>query len=952
MNFQQSEAFISRISMASETSAQGASPLPAIAPVTPDDVDDAKAFGPKGAGELLIAAFQAPFLRRLIRREAEWLGQIWDKSPEAALQAELDRVSSHEGLPDLSQVLRRTRRRVALLAALADLGRVWGLDETTRALSDFAEASLAAGVKALLREEEAKGVLTGLNAERSGFVVLGMGKLGSRELNYSSDVDVIVLFDPDRLSDDASQTAKTRFAQLTRALVKLISDVDGDGYVARMDLRLRPDPASTPVCLSMPAAEQYYESYGRTWERAAHIKARPVAGDIEAGEAYLKRLTPFVWRRHLDYAAIEDAADMLARIRQHEGGADIAVEGQDVKLGAGGIREIEFLAQTRQLTMGGRRAEFRAPRTLDALKAFSAAGEISEDDYAALESAYRHLRDIEHRVQMVEDQQTHRIPSSAEGVSRLAALMGFRDVADFVTQTRAHMEAVRRISSGVLDEKTPAPRKALAPSSASLAEPGRIEEFVDRWLSGGLRAARHPRARAALERLLPEILERVSASPDPIRALTRFDRFLTGLPSGVQFFALCEANPALLKLLTDITALAPRLADYLARKPAVLDAVLDPGFFEPSESADKQLAALEASLAAETDYERVLDAARRWAAEQRFQIGVGLLRGLASPREASGAFSDLAEVCVRALWPHVLADLASAHGRPPGRGAAVLAMGKFGSREMTSRSDLDLIIIYDAEVSEMSDGAKPLAAPQYYARLTQRLTAALTAPTSEGALYEVDMRLRPSGRSGPLATSLAAFTRYQSESAWVWEQMALTRGRVVAGPTDLARDVAAAVATALGKFHDPADIRRGAAEMRGKLDAAHPEAAHRLWSLKFGPGGLVDLEFIAQTGLLVAGVCRDGGVSTDDAFKRLLDAGALSAAEAGALNAAYDLQMGLSQLESVALDEAFDPETSGDALKDLFARSAGAPNFEALEKRLAATRGRVREIFIKRIGAL
>lgn len=912
----------------------------------------------------------APFLARLLRREADWLGRAWEISPEetfSVLVQEAERAGDETGdQAAFGARLRVLRRRSALLIALADLGGVWGLDEVTAALTLFAETALQAVVSRLLREEAATGAMPSLDPERSGLFALAMGKMGAHELNYSSDIDVILLFDETRLGADDRGRARERFPRLSRDLVRLMSRIDAEGYVARVDLRLRPDPASTSPVMSTASALQYYQTHGRAWERAAHVKARPAAGDMEAGAQYLETLSPFVWRRRVDFAAIEDAAEMLAKIRAHEGGEAVAFAGQDVKLGAGGIREIEFLAQTYQLILGGRETSLRTPRTRDALAALARAGRLAPDTAAALDSAYVGLRNLEHRIQMVEDQQTHRVPESAEGLARLAGLAGESADADGAASlekaTLASMRAVRAAAAPSLDQQPAQPAATnsqpgavdaeLRAAAEALPEPERALQVAEGWFEKDYRALRHPRAKARLRRLAPELLERMGEAADPMRALTRFDQFIAGLPAGVRVLSLLEAEDAVLRLVTEICATAPRLSQVLARRSQLLDAAFDQGFFAAPPPLEARRAEIEAALARDGgDYERVLDTARRWAAERRFQISVGLLQGRLATEEAGARYSDVAEAAVAAIWPHVLDRHQERFGAPPGRGATVLALGRLGSREMTSGSDLDLIVVYDAEPNETSEGAKPTPAPQYYSRLTQTLSLALSAPTSEGPLYEVDMRLRPSGRAGPLATSLSSFRRYQREEAWTWEHMALTRARPIAGAPEVGEQAIAAALEAMARPRGAEEIREDALNMRRRLEEANPRETQDPWSFKLTRGGLVDLEYLIQIGLLIDGV-RVLGCGVAAGLTHLSDTGAFTVAEASRLSRAHRQMAALLSLTRTAVDGAFKPEEAGAALLQLLTKACGAADFDALELSLRESQAQVRAVFENRIGRL
>ena len=882
------------------------------------------------------AAGSSPYLARLIDREGDWLAEAATQPPETALADILAAPQADAGLKAVGSALRLAKRRAALLVALTDLGGVWGLDAVTRGLSDLADRALQVAADAALAAETS-GPLKGMDAGRAGLVIIAMGKQGARELNYSSDIDLICLFDDARWERGELAEVKARMVQAVRRIVKLISEITAEGYVFRTDLRLRPNPGSTAVCLSMDAAETYYESVGRTWERAAYIKARAAAGDLAAGARFLKDLTPFVWRRHLDFAAIEDAHDMRLKIRAHKGvGARFEIADHDVKLGLGGIREIEFFAQTQQLVRGGRDASLREPTTRGALRALEQAGVLDAETRAALDAAYVAHRTLEHRLQMIEDAQTQTIPASAEARARVAALGGWPDRAAFEAEVEARCLNVRAICDGYFlpDARGAAPTGEADLARLGFQRPEAAAALIEGWMGGRITATRSERARRRFKGLMPLFLEKLAAAANPDEAIAEFDRFLSGLPAGVQLFALCEANPMLLDLIAEICAAAPRLAAYLGRHAGVLDAVLDRRFFEPLDAGAALTADLRARLDAAPDYEARLDAARRWAKEMRFRVGVQVLRGVARAAEAGRGFSAIAEACLRALYPHVVAEFARKYGPPPGRGAAVVAMGKLGSVEMTATSDLDLLVICDPAEVEESAGPKPLASGVYYARLTQALIAALTAPTAEGPLYPVDMRLRPSGSKGPVAVRLSAFARYQREEAWTWEHLALTRARGVAGDAAVLADVAQIIAEVRAAPRDAAATLKDVAEMRARVAEAQKGQRANPWALKHAEGGLMDIEFALQAGLLIARL--PDLRSPRDAAPALAAAGWLDADAARTLADAHALMLALQQVERVALDRPFDPETAGPGLRAALARAGGAADFAELEQKLIA----------------
>ena len=868
----------------------------------------------------------SPYLDQLMRREADWLRGIVSRDLDTVFTEILDDISG-DSFQALSDSLRTAKRRGALLAGLADLGGLWSLEQVTGSLTDLADRAVQVSLDHLVAAEIARGKLPGCTAEdAAGMVVLAMGKMGARELNYSSDIDLIVLFDETRHDPENYGEVRAGFIRITQRMVKLLSAVTGGGYVFRTDLRLRPDPSSTPVCMAMEPAERYYESLGRTWERAAFIKARPCAGAFDAGWAFLDRLKPFIWRKYLDFAAIQDAHDMRLRIRKHKGlHGPVLVPGHNMKLGRGGIREIEFFTQTRQIISGGRDNEIRQRETLKALKALVKNGWVEADMATYLDEAYVAHRTLEHRLQMLEDAQTHVIPESLDRRERLAAFCGAEDLVAFEAEIKERLQKVHDLT-----EKFFAGDDEVATEAPEFDRPEFVEGVVEKWAT--LPAMRSERASQIFARLKPEILSRLADSASPEEALIQFDAFLSGLPAGVQLFSLFEANPPLLDLLVDICATAPELARYLGRNSKVFDAVVGSDFF----ASLPDLGCLQAELAAlieETEfYEDALDVTRRWVKEKQFRIGVHLLRQISSAEEAAIAYSDVAEACLANLFPAVCQNFSRRYGPPPGKGAAVIAMGKLGSREMTATSDLDLIMVYDAEGAENSEGDRSLAVSTYFARLTQAVLSALTVPTSEGALYEVDMRLRPSGRMGPVATSINAFKEYQMNEAWTWEHLALSRARVVAGREDLEGDVRDAMRAALCQPHDRAKVIGDVQEMRAKLAE---EKADNPWDMKYGPGWLMDIELVLQTGAVLYGIM--GVERPADMLPELVTAGWVTGKQAGAFATALKLYMSIQQVARLAVDGPIDPESAGRGFLDLLVKVAKVDDIPALEVLLKDT---------------
>ena len=916
---------------------------------------------------LLDAMFgNSPYLARLALRERVFLSDLMAGGPAAGFDAALATAADAAQAPDIASamaLLRRAKRRAALAIAMADIAGDWDLDAVTGALTRFADQAVSASLRFLLREAAERGGLDAsdpakLEAE-TGLVVLAMGKYGAFELNYSSDIDLIVFYDMERFPFRKKDDPRAAAVDIVKGLVKLLSETTADGYVFRTDLRLRPDAGATQVAISTGAAEAYYEGMGQNWERAAMIKARPCAGDTEAGAAFLKSIEPFIWRRSLDYAAIEDIHSIKRQIHAHGGHGAIAVAGHNVKLGRGGIREIEFFAQTQQLILGGRFPDLRPRRTLDAIEALRKRGPVSDEAATDLTQAYRYLRTLEHRLQMIEDEQTHTLPKSEEGLSHVACFMGYADSAAFGIDLARTLATVQGHYARLFEQSAP-----LAAAKGSLVFTGVEEDpetlatlkglgFKDAqhvsaairgWHHGRIRATRSARAREILTKLMPVLLEALAATADPDAAFAQFDRFVTRLPAGVQLFSLFLANPNLLKRVAGICGSAPRLADHLARAPGVLDALLDPDFIGalPSRAElDRLFADL---LARASDFESVLDTARRFAREQAFRVGVQIVEGGIAADRAGLAFAAIAECVIVGLFAAVERELAASSGTVAGGAFAVIAMGKLGGREMTASSDLDLIFIYDAPAGgEASDGAKPLAPSVYYARLAQRLIAALTVPTAEGVLYEVDMRLRPTGNKGPVAVSLETFARYHAEESWTWERMALTRARVIAAPDALRTRVEAVITSALTAPSSPGKLAADASDMRGKMAAQFPGKS--VWDLKYAPGGLVDIEFIAQMLQLREARADLVEANTITALEGLATAGALAPADAQTLLSTARIENALTQILRIAVDGTLEPDAASPGLKALLVRAAGAHDFAGLEASLTDAQARVRAIF-------
>ncbi|WMS41652.1 bifunctional [glutamine synthetase] adenylyltransferase/[glutamine synthetase]-adenylyl-L-tyrosine phosphorylase [Acuticoccus sp. MNP-M23] len=844
---------------------------------------------------------------------------------------------------DVAASLRRGKQRVALAVGLADLLGNATVKAVTNALSDFADAAIAASLNAAFAELCEKGQVSTDDPSQAGLFVLAMGKLGGRELNYSSDVDLVILFDPVRAQNVG--LARDTAVRLVRRFVQLMQDRTADGYVFRVDLRLRPDPGATALAVSTPAAIKYYQSRARPWERQAMIKARAVAGDETAAAAYMDAVEPSIWRVGYDFAAIDETVALREQIAAVKGAGAITVPGHNVKVGRGGIREIEFFAQSLQRVAGGRDLALRGHATVPMLAALCERGWVSETDCAVLTDAYETLRKVEHRLQMVRDDHVHTMPDAA-GVQRIAVMM--RDEA--LTQTlEATLRAVHARFMALADGPMPenpmlralqADRPEL---STVLAEA--FDERRDAWQAGCYSCLRTEQARTLLARLEPAIRTAIASSPDSAVALERFDAFLATVTRGVDFLARLDRHPDLVGVIVLIAASSPRLAEQLARRGRLLDVLIDPTFYGRAHDDAALEASLGAALEAAQDYEERLDALRVVGQEQMLLIEVRILTGSLLSAEAGVEITTLAERLAGCALSIARDAFAERHGHVEGGGVALLALGSFGSREMTPSSDLDIVFIYDAaDESNGSDGAKSLTPGHYFARLAQRFIAALSAPTARGRLFEVDLRLRPTGRAGPLATHIRSFERYQAESAWVWEQMALTRARVVAGDEAVGARAMAAIDRSLAACQGSDALAGEVLAMRRKLDGLSRQDA------KHAPGGLVDIEFIVQFLRLKSGL-ETRTTMTRKLLNELAAAGMLDDAARELLVDSHRLLRKLMLLFSAAGVPARPAEAPA-ALKPLLLRAADAPDMDFLEADLAERRTAVRALFEKIVGPL
>lgn len=901
---------------------------------------------PDWEGALARARTHAPFLARTLDRLPALEALLARGEGEAALALARDEGKN----PDTEVALRRERLALSAALAVGDLAGAFPLARVVGALTAFADRALDRAIRTAIAER--------CGAESTdGFIALALGKQGAGELNYSSDIDPILLFDrdtlPRRASDDPGEAAQ-RYA---RRVVALLAGNTPDGYALRVDLRLRPASEVSPLAVPVGSALTHYQGAALAWERAAFTRARAAAGDIAAGEAFLAAIRPFVWRSQLDFGAIEEISALTQRIRDSAKGPPAPGPGYDVKRGRGGIREIEFYAQTLQLIHGGRDLSLRVRNTRGALDALAAAGWIAPENAAVLGEAYDRLRAVEHRLQMVHDRQTHVLPEG-EALGNVARLDGLADGAALVAELTDITARTARLYDGLIGRPQATPVPVAMPVSAlagqlatwGFPEPEVLAERVEGWRDGRYAAIRSPQAVAAWDRLAPALLEAMAKSDDPMRAVTRWERIIESVPSAITTFRLLDARPDLTRRLVAALTLAPVLSDELARKPELLDTLIDRDALDLPGEVPQIMARMQGA-GVRPDYEALLDAIRIVTGEIRFALGIQLIEGLADPLAIARALSRTAEAALQLAADATVAEFAAKHGCIPGSELLILGLGRLGGGALTHASDLDIVYLFTGDFAAQSDGERPLGGTIYYNRLASRVSAALSVPTAQGALYEVDTRLRPQGNQGPLAVSCEAFGKYQREAAWTWEHMALARARVLYGSPQARTELEAVLAEVLHARRDKAALRETVLAMRAEMAKHKPQAGPV--DAKLARGGLVDIEFLVHY-LQLRGETADGHPLAEAAAQALspdleqalggLAAAGLVPADLAEPHALMSRMLVAGRL--LAPDGSTPPPSGARAL----ARACGCESYQALEEAFALARLRVARIWKQILG--
>lgn len=905
----------------------------------------------------------SPYLRTLLKKQPDFFLYLAEHGTAATfthLFGQDWRTVSHNlhTFEEIKHFLRVKKQQVALLIAIADVAGIWTTLKVTAVLSLFADLSAQLTLDFLLRDYQQRGLLLPSTAvslqEESGIFILGMGKLGAKELNYSSDIDLIVLYDSAKVAIANPEKLSQTMVRLTRDFVTILEEKTADGYVFRTDLRLRPDPASTPLALSVAAAESYYSSMAQTWERAAMIKARPIAGDFMVADDFLQFLQSFIWRRYLDFNALHEIHALKQQMNAfHNLGGALKLEGHNIKLGVGGIREIEFFAQTHQLIWGGREKSLRQRDTCTVLDMLAHLKLIEPKTAETLKDSYTFLRMVEHRLQMVEDQQTHSLPNTTNGLRHIAVFCGFPTLEAFTTTLLHHLrfvETVHRQLFSTEQATAPAnPLPSLLPQDSQAAvdtlkqqgfkQAEIVYATLKRWQSGQYRVVRSPKAQELLKQLTPDLLAAFAKTSDPAQALLHFDTFLEKLPAGVQVFSLLAANKRLLAQLAELMGDAPSLALQLAQHPALLDNLLLPNsrlFF--TDASDYTILLLQ-RLGHLADYEETLRTIRLFVKDVHFHIGLEVLQQQRTVADISLALTAIADAVMIVLIPTLITEFSQTYGTFEAGNFAVIALGKQGSYEMSIDSDLDLVFIYDIPEDTLSNGSRPLQPAVYAARLCQRIVSALTVPVAEGFLYNVDMRLRPSGSAGPVATSVEAFQHYHQESSWTWEHLALTRARVVFESNSeghLRKRLEAALNAILTRPRDADVLRQNVLEMHAKIVEHHKP--RDCWHVKHIRGGMVDIEFIAQYLQLrhaaaFPHVLQRGTIAS---LQALCDAGVLSAADCKLLCDTYTLWRNIQNLLRLTFGKVSPEDRASESLVRKLCILCGVETFAGVKETIEA----------------
>ena len=843
--------------------------------------------------QLMNICGSSPFLTNIICKDPSYFDrlflerEIMRKRSEAEMLSTLrSRVPAEISYPEVFSYLRRFKYAEMLRIAARDLNGLAPLEEVTAELASLAAATLQIAYEASFRELVGEHgtplAQTPEGPAEAAFTIIGMGKLGGRELNFSSDIDLIYFYSSDKGETagvpDGRGAMKGKislhafFVRIAEMVSRAISQVTEDGFVFRVDMGLRPDGKAGDLATSIRSAEVYYESWGQSWERAAMMKARPVAGSIELGEEILAALDPFIYRRYLDYNLIEDMMSMKKRIdaslaRSQEGEVNI-------KLGRGGIREIEFFIQALQLVYAGKNPNLRERNSLNALQTLKDSRIIKEADCIALSEAYRFLRIVEHRIQVVQERQTHALPRKEDEMRALARRCGYlrSDGGQrFAEALEVHRRTVSAIYGDLFLSRDERIKEEVLPEVYFFFDRSADPDLLKDMLAE--RRFEHPDAayenllalrdgppklnlteqgRRTLEKIAPLFLQEVFSAPDPDLALANLERFLCATRTRSSSYALLAENRDILKLLTSMFGVSEFLSKIFIGHPELLDSMTSRGYAYLQKERATMAEELDALLTQANGFEEQLDAMRRYRHEEFLRIGMNDVHGKMGQPEVALQLTNLAEVCLHAACCLATGEL-SRFGRPVvtdedgsvhEAAFAIVGMGKLGGYELNYHSDLDIIYIYDGQ--GMTDGEKSITNREYFSKLGQKIILVLTTQTREGYVYKIDTRLRPSGNAGPLVTSLESFRTYHSTESQIWERQALTKARVSLAEPPLKEAIEQVIERAVYGAGADQMVRSEIHRLRMRMEMELAKETTGSYNIKTGRGGMVDVEFIVQ----------------------------------------------------------------------------------------------------------
>jgi len=933
-----------------------------------DKIDDAD------ISLITTIASVSPYLFRLMERHKEFFGKILVEPRDVIiheiytlcdLAIEVD--DQNQKFPQQKIILRKAKDYAALAFGYYELSGQLSVMDAAYEISLVADKAVQAAFQISLNEAHNKGYFDEsviFDVDACGISVLAMGKLGAQELNYSSDIDLTVFYDPDKMPVNDGQECKIVAVRIVKDMVNILSEQTAHGYVFRTDLRLRPDPGVTSIAISVGAAEHYYEAHGQNWERAAYIKARPIAGDENVGIEFIKMLRPFIWRKYMDFSAIDSLNAILNRLKTSNHVTAESFSGFNIKTGSNAIRTIEFIVQTYQLIAGGKFPALRCRGTLEGLSLLANHNYISQKASQHLARAYCDMRYIEQRLQMINDEQTHIIPRNQNGREQLRILCGFSDhqsLEDFVINA-ASMIAQEKEELFLLqdggEETSSHPLKldftGVDHNQATIEEleklgfvqPSDVSAIVKSWLSGSYRATRSSQARILLEKILPGLMLALSNANEPDKALHAFDYFLAKLPGGVQIFSLLSAHPKLYEKLIDMLTISPKLANMIAHRQHFVEIFAD-GLtsFDVRDHASIEVAIKTAllHLGEDSNFEDRIGIIHQLIGEARLSVVIEVINRGYNVFEASKRYTEIAELALESIIEQARCEMVERYG-DIGGSLAVLSFGRLASKQMGYSSDLDIVFVYDVDGDRQSQGVKPIDAISWYTRFVRRIVTGLSSGSMQGGGYDIDMQLRPSGGKGPAAVQFSAFQNYYRNDAWMWELMALTKSRLVYGSEKLTKKITDEITSILCVPRKPDKVGDEVVEMRQRMFDNNPPQS--IWDRKRIGGGGTDIDFLLHY-LALTSADKTGRppVSSRDQLKFYNAHGQLTEDQFKKLDNAFLLDEKVNQIARLSEGKIFNPERDGRAFITLLLNVCGMPDVAKLQKILERNDRQVQKIF-------